>query len=114
MTRDGLIAIATEAHARFDGLTPEVQAAYAVVDAMVPAADALNGGAPMWFGWALREAYLRGVVATRERCAKVCDDFAAGFEMVNDAEGAAFCPACRENVRNTADDIAQAIREGKE
>jgi hypothetical protein len=45
-------------------------AAYAFVESMVPRADCYGPGdptAPLWHGWALREAYLAGVAAERNR-----------------------------------------------
>lgn len=38
-----------------------MDAAYAFVDGMVPRADVLhNHTAPLWYGWALREAFIAG------------------------------------------------------
>lgn len=38
-----------------------VDAAYAFVDSMVPKADVVhNHTAPLWYGWALREAFIAG------------------------------------------------------
>lgn len=62
---------------------------------------------------ALTEMVRQKVAAERERCATVATNYAAGFDAAQDAEGAAWCPRCGENVRNVADDIATAIREGK-
>lgn len=73
MTPEERVKAATEAHSKFSlvPMAPEIDAAYTVVEAMIPAADGSIGGGPYWFGWALREAYLRGVLAERERCAAV-------------------------------------------
>ena len=45
----------------------EVQAAVAFVDGVVPRADIMNGIAPLWYGWALREAFLAGIDHERKR-----------------------------------------------
>jgi hypothetical protein len=37
------------------------KASYAFVDSMIPQADLYNGSAPLWHGWALREAFKAGV-----------------------------------------------------
>ena len=42
-------------------LSEEVEAAYRFVDRMVEKADDYNGNAPLWHGWALREAFLGGI-----------------------------------------------------
>ena len=43
-------------------LPPEVIAAYQFVDKMESEADDIDAtGAPLWHGWALREAFLAGV-----------------------------------------------------
>lgn len=55
-------------------------------------------------------AWDAAVAAERERCAKVADAYAAGFEDVQRAEGRAWCPKCGEYTRNVADDIAESIR----
>jgi len=34
--------------------------AYDYVDSMVPKADCMMGHSPMWFGWALRYAFIAG------------------------------------------------------
>lgn len=39
---------------------PQVAAAYEYVDLVVDTADIDAGGAPAWYGWALREAFLAG------------------------------------------------------
>jgi len=69
MTHEEKAALAHEAHNQFslDSIAAEILDAYALVDLMVPAADATNGGSPMWYGWAIREAYLRGILAERQR-----------------------------------------------
>lgn len=43
-------------------LHPEVQAAYRYVESVLDSADVPSGklGGPLWFGWALREAFLAG------------------------------------------------------
>jgi hypothetical protein len=50
-------------------LTPEHSAAYDFVDSMIEEkqVDKYDGIAPMWYGWALREAFLAGVEYERER-----------------------------------------------
>jgi hypothetical protein len=45
-------------------LTPEHSAAYAFVDEMIPHAASRADGY-LWHGWALREAFLRGVEYAR-------------------------------------------------
>ena len=72
-------------------LPDEMVAAYAFVDAMVPRADG-GGPVPWWYGWALREAYLAGVQAERERCERIA-------MAVGDVYNISFC-------------IARRIREG--
>jgi hypothetical protein len=42
-----------------DGLHQDVIDAYDYVDSRIPTADL--SGPPMWFGWALREAFLAGI-----------------------------------------------------
>jgi hypothetical protein len=44
------------------GLHPEVRAAYRYVESVLDSADISSGklGGPLWFGWALREAFLAG------------------------------------------------------
>lgn len=42
-------------------------AGYDFVDEMVPRAERVVGGAPMWFGWAIREAFWAGVQWEREK-----------------------------------------------
>lgn len=44
----------------FDPPLSVLLAAYAYVDTMVPEADYMDGSAPMWHGWAVREAWLTG------------------------------------------------------
>jgi len=43
-------------------LHPEIQAAYRYVKSVLDSADAPSSklGGPLWFGWALREAFLAG------------------------------------------------------
>lgn len=43
------------------GYSQEVLASYNFVEDMVPKADGEIGMAPVWHGWALREAFLAGV-----------------------------------------------------
>jgi hypothetical protein len=62
---------------------------------------------------AVEKAIAEAEAAMRERCAKIADDYSAGFEAVRAAEGAGWCPKCGENARDVADDISRAIREGK-
>lgn len=40
-------------------LNPTILAALDFVDKMMERADAFHGVAPLWYGWALREAFLR-------------------------------------------------------
>lgn len=42
-------------------------AAYKFVESMVQRADSAAGGAPMWFGWALTDAFLAGVEFSRHK-----------------------------------------------
>jgi len=44
-----------------------MDAAYAHVDALVPKADMTYIGAPLWHGWALREAFLAGAQWQRDK-----------------------------------------------
>lgn len=39
----------------------EIEAASAFVDGIISKADRYIGNAPMWFGWALRDAFLKGI-----------------------------------------------------
>lgn len=39
----------------------DTTAAYAHVETTKPRADAHHGFAPLWYGWALREAFLAGI-----------------------------------------------------
>lgn len=45
----------------------DVLAAYDFVEKMVPRADAFNGDAPLWHGWALREAFVAGAAWQTKR-----------------------------------------------
>ena len=48
--------------------TPDDDAAFAFVTAMVPRADdTAMGGYPMWFGWALYDAFIAGIEHGRKR-----------------------------------------------
>jgi len=51
----------TKRAAGYGQLHEDVRAAMAYVDRVVDAADLNVGGAPAWYGWALREAFLAGV-----------------------------------------------------
>ena len=42
-------------------LSENLEAAYGFVGKMVEKADAYNGTAALWHGWALREAFLEGI-----------------------------------------------------
>jgi hypothetical protein len=60
-------------------------------------------------------AAIRAAVAgERERCARIADDYSAGFEAVQTTEGRGWCPKCGEYARDAAGDISRAIREGTE
>lgn len=48
-------------------ITKATLAALEHVTSMVPQADAKNVNAPMWYGWALREAFEAGVKWELER-----------------------------------------------
>jgi hypothetical protein len=52
---------------------PEMQDAYAFVDSVIQHAGRDAGMEYVWHGWVLRWAYLAGVRAERERCAKICE-----------------------------------------
>lgn len=43
----------------------EMVAAYRFVDGIKPRADAYDGAAPLWHGWALREAFRAGAAWQR-------------------------------------------------
>ena len=43
-----------------DETNKNIDAAYNFVDKMVERADKMENGCPMWYGWALREAFLAG------------------------------------------------------
>lgn len=47
-------------------LTDTMRDAYIKVNDFVARADGFISGAPYWFGWALREAYLAGYKAAKE------------------------------------------------
>ena len=47
-------------------LPPEILVAHEFVTRMQERADARWGGAPLWHGWALREAFLAGVQWARQ------------------------------------------------
>jgi hypothetical protein len=47
------------------GTHPDVVAAYAYVDSVLDTKDATLGLAPLWHGWALREAFLAGASHAR-------------------------------------------------
>jgi hypothetical protein len=51
-------------------LEPYVDAAYEFVEEMVPYADTVDEGSPLWYGWALREAFLAGVEKSLEPAAE--------------------------------------------
>jgi hypothetical protein len=56
-------------------LPPEVIAAYQFVDKMVSEADNIDTpGAPLWHGWALREAFLAGVKWAKKEKEKMKDN----------------------------------------
>ena len=44
----------------------ELVAAYNCVDSFLDRADEYRHAAPLWHGWALREAYLEGLAAGRK------------------------------------------------
>ena len=44
-----------------------MDAAYAHVESVKVQADAWNGIAPLWHGWAVRDAYVAGAMAYREK-----------------------------------------------
>lgn len=50
-------------------LDPAMLAAYAHVEVMLPTADAHSFGAPLWHGWALRNAFIAGVKYAEEAAA---------------------------------------------
>ena len=43
----------------------DIEAGDAFRETMIPRADAINLGAPMWYGWAIMDAYLAGLYAGR-------------------------------------------------
>lgn len=47
--------------------TGEIPAAYRHVESMVYRADSVNGQSPMWYGWAVREAFLAGAQWQRDQ-----------------------------------------------
>ncbi len=53
-------ARAREHKAGVPGVHPQVDAAYAYVNSILKTADISVGGAPAWYGWAIREAFLAG------------------------------------------------------
>lgn len=53
MIEDGIIVTRKD-------LKPEEIAAYAFIESMLSRADDLRGAAPLWYGWALREAFEAG------------------------------------------------------
>ena len=62
-------------------LTVEHDAAYDFVELLVPKADKMDGLSPMWYGWALREAFLAGVQWRGKgacHCFAHCEDDDAG------------------------------------
>ncbi len=54
----------------------DLKAAADLIHLLASRADTHDGVAPLWHGWALREAYLKGVAAEREACARVLDAMA--------------------------------------
>lgn len=44
-----------------NNLSPSLEAAYQLVEHMKQKADAYEGMAPLWYGWAIRVAFLKGV-----------------------------------------------------
>ena len=51
-------------------LHPEIAAAYNYVESVKHTTDSTDGGPPMWYGWALREAFLAGISHAREKVTK--------------------------------------------
>lgn len=69
-------------------LTEELRQAYEYVQLMQPRADFYHGACPMWYGWALREAYLAGMRAEREACESLAwAEARRSREMGSDAAG---------------------------
>jgi hypothetical protein len=85
----------------------DLRAATAFVESLVPRADGLAAGRfPYWFGWAVRDAYLAGVRAERERTARLVER-----ECV--AQGKRVRPECpeHEHAARVLATVAAAIRE---
>lgn len=49
------------------------KAAWDFRETMIPKADAFHGSAPLWYGWAIFDAYVAGILAERERCAQLVE-----------------------------------------
>ena len=45
----------------------ELKAGYKFRDSLVPKADAILAGSPVWYGWALMEAFMAGIDYARTR-----------------------------------------------
>ncbi len=52
-------------------INEELLEAYALVQRLVSHADKMDLSAPMWYGWALREAFLAGIQWERARVRKL-------------------------------------------
>jgi len=78
-------------------MSKSIDAAYAFVASMVPRADVKypENLAPMWYGWALREAFLAGVKFEQAACIEACERVAGDDNPYADLEctGAAACVA---------------------